>query len=118
VDSQSLKHSVALENEVVNYGWHMDPEEEEPELEEPDAGASAVDWRGLCQAHVEHERNWRFGRARLMTFMKLYSHSRLVVNTVPCSWSTLILQTLFESGVTYLSLALPNLQFRSCSTCA
>lgn len=29
-----------------------------------DATTATVDWRAICRTHVEHERNWRFGRTR------------------------------------------------------
>jgi hypothetical protein len=29
-----------------------------------DAASVTVNWRDVCKTHVEHEKNWRFGRAR------------------------------------------------------
>lgn len=42
--------------------WGGDPEEPEPV--DPEESGGSVDWRGVCKGHVEHDRNWRFGRTR------------------------------------------------------
>lgn len=51
-----------LEKAMSSTSWAGDPEEPEPI--DPEEPGGSVDWRGVCKGFVEHDRNWRFGRAR------------------------------------------------------
>ena len=65
VERSTMSMLIALEeNTATTSGGWGEGDPEEPERFNPDESMNIVGWRGFCEAHVKHDRNWRWGRCR------------------------------------------------------
>jgi hypothetical protein len=58
---EALRSSEQASQSTANHGLPKASSSGEMRYE---AVSPSVDWRDVCRNHIEHERNWRFGRAR------------------------------------------------------